>query len=106
MPRAKHRPTVEEIDAAIEAVRAKAEKEIATLEQKKTHVQASHFQRITRVARDAGCDLTNVSDTDLVAALKALALPFRGPAAGPAGAPRAETTIPETEPPHGKRSSA
>ena len=106
MPRAKHRPTVEEIDAAIEAVRAKAEKEIATLEQKKTHVQASHFQRITRVARDAGCDLTNVSDTDLIAALKALASPFRGPAAGPVGAPRTETPSPETETPHGKRRSA
>ena len=106
MPRATRRPTVEEIDAAIVAVRAKAEKEIATLEQKKTHVQASHFQRITRVARDAGCDLTNVSDTDLIAALKALALPFRGPAAGPAGAARTDTTSLETETPHGKRRSA
>ena len=106
MPRTTRRPTVEEIDAAIEAVRAKAEKEIATLEQKKTHVQASHFQRITRVARDAGCDLTNVSDTDLVAALKTLAAPFRSAATGSAGAPRSETPIPETETPGGKRRSA
>ena len=106
MPRTTRRPTVEEIDAAIEAVRAKAEKEIATLEQKKTHVQASHFQRITRVARDAGCDLTNVSDIDLIAALKALASPFRSGTAGPAGASRAETPSSETETPHGKRRSA
>ena len=83
MPRAKRRPTVEEIDAAIEAIRTRADKEIATLEQKKTHVQASHFQRITRVARAAGCDLAGVSDADLTAALKALAIPFRGPAADP-----------------------
>ena len=106
MPRTTRRPTVEEIDAAIEAVRAKAEKEIATPEQKKTHVQASHFQRITRVARDAGCDLTKVSDTDLIAALKALAAPFRGPPTGSSAASRVEATSPEAETPHGKRRSA
>ena len=62
MPRATRKPTIEEIDATIETIRARAEKEIAALEQRKTHVQASHFQRITRVARAAGCDLEQVSD--------------------------------------------
>jgi hypothetical protein len=106
MPRAKRRPTVEEIDAAIEAVRTKAEKEIAALEQKKTHVQASHFQRITRVARDAGCDLAGVSDADLIAALKALSSSFRGAEAGSAGAAHGADQHPETEATHGKRRSA
>jgi hypothetical protein len=106
MPRAKRRPTIEEIDAAIETVRARAEKEIAALEQKKTHVQASHFQRITRVARDAGCDLAGVSDADLIAVLKALAAPFRSPEAGPAGAAQRDDQHPEAEAAHGKRRSA
>lgn len=106
MPRAKRRSTIEEIDAAIETVRARADKEIAALEQKKTHVQASHFQRITRVARDAGCDLAGVSDADLIAALKALSTPFRGPEAGPAGAASRAEQQPEAEATHGKRRSA
>ena len=106
MPRAKRRSSIEEIDAAIETVRARAEKEIAALEQKKTHVQASHFQRITRVARDAGCDLAGVSDADLIAALKALSVPFRSPETGPVGAPQRTDTSPEAETPHGKRRSA
>ena len=46
MPRATPKPTIEEIDATIEAIRARAEKEIAALEQRTTRVQASHFQRI------------------------------------------------------------
>jgi hypothetical protein len=106
MPRAKRRPTVEEIDAAIDTIRARAEKEIAALEQKKTHVQASHFQRITRVARDAGCDLAGVSDADLIAALKALSAPFRSSDAGPAGAAQGAEQRGETEAAHGKRRSA
>jgi hypothetical protein len=106
MPRAKRRPTVEEIDAAIDTIRARAEKEIAALEQKKTHVQASHFQRITRVARDAGCDLAGVSDADLIAALKTLSSPFRGSEAGSAGAAQGADQRPETEAAHGKRRSA
>ena len=42
MPRATPKPTIEEIDTTIEAIRARAEKEIAALEQRKTRVQASH----------------------------------------------------------------
>lgn len=106
MPRAKPRSTIEEIDAAIETVRAKAEKEIAALEQKKTHVQASHFKRITRVARDAGCDLAGVTDAELIAALKALAAPFRGAEAGPAGTTSDTDQRAEAEAPNGKRRSA
>jgi hypothetical protein len=105
MPRAKRRQTVEEFDAAIDTVRARAEKEIAALQQKKTHIQASHFQRITRVARDAGCDLAGISDADLIAALKALALPFRGADAGPLRAAQHADQNPEVEVPHGKRRS-
>ena len=110
MPRATPKPTIEEIDANIEAIRARAEKEIAALEQRKTRVQASHFQRITRVAKAAGCDLAQVSDTDLIAALKALNIPFPGPfqgqAALPAGAPQRANESPETETAHGQRRSA
>lgn len=106
MPRAKAKTTIEEIDATIEAIRAKAEKEIAALEQRKTHVQASHFQRITRVARAAGCDLAQVSDADLIAALKALNAPFQGQAPGtPATAQRASENG-ETETAHVQRRSA
>ena len=108
MPRATRKPTIEEIDASIETIRARAEKEIAALEQRKTHVQASHFQRITRVARAAGCDLEQVSDTDLIAALKALTLPlqggpFQGAAAGTGGAPQRADEGRETETAHGQR---
>ena len=106
MPRATPKPTIEEIDATIEAIRARAEKEIAALEQRKTRVQASHFQRITRVAKAAGCDLAQVSDTDLIAALKALTTPFQGPAAHPAGTPQRANESPETETAHGQRRSA
>ena len=103
MPRATRKPTIEEIDATIETIRARAEKEIAALEQRKTHVQASHFQRITRVARAAGCDLEQVSDADLIAALKALTQPFQGAAAGASGAPtRADQSF-EEESAHGQR---
>ena len=111
MPRATRKTTIEEIDATIETIRAKAEKGIAALEQRKTHVQASHFQRITRVARAAGCDLEQVSDADLIAALKALALPFQGgpfqgAAVGASGAPtRADKSFQE-ERAHGERRSA
>ena len=106
MPRATPKPTIEEIDATIEAIRAKAEKEIAALEQRKTRVQASHFQRITRVAKAAGCDLAQVSDTDLIAALKALNAPFQSQAANPAGTPQRANEGPETETAHGQRRSA
>ena len=110
MPRATAKPTIEEIDATIEAIRAKAEKEIAALEQRKTRVQASHFQRITRVAKAAGCDLARVSDTDLIAALKALTTPFPGPfqgqAAHPAGAPQRANESLEKETAHDQRRSA
>ena len=103
MPRAQRKPTIEEIDASIETIRARAEKEIAALEQRKTHVQASHFQRITRVARAAGCDLEQVSDADLIAALKALTQPFQGAAAGTSGAPRGTNESGETETANGQR---
>ena len=108
MPRATSKPTIEEIDVTIEAIRARAAKEIAALEQRKTRVQASHFQRITRVARAAGCDLAHVSDTDLIAALKALAVPFhsapfQGRAADTAGAPQRANENRETETTHGQR---
>ena len=106
MPRATRKPTIEEIDATIEAIRAKAEKEVAALEQRKTRVQASHFQRIMRVARAAGCDLEQVSDADLIAALKALTQPFQGPAAGAASAPQRANEVGETETAHGQRRSA
>jgi hypothetical protein len=95
MPRARAKPTIEEIDASIETIPA--------LEQRKTHVQASHFQRITRVARAAGCDLEQVSDTDLIAALKALNAPFQGRTAETAAAPRGTDESRETEVPSGKR---
>jgi len=103
MPRAQRKPTIEEIDASIETIRARAEKEIAALEQRKTHVQASHFQRITRVARAAGCDLEQVSDADLIAALKALTQPFHGAAVGTAGAPQRTDESFEAETAHGQR---
>jgi hypothetical protein len=103
MPRARAKPTIEEIDASIETIRARADKEIAALEQRKTHVQASHFQRITRVARAAGCDLEQVSDSDLIAALKALNAPFQGRAIEPPAAPRGTDESRETEAPSGKR---
>jgi hypothetical protein len=103
MARATRKPTIEEIDASIETIRARAEKEIAALEQRKTHVQASHFQRITRVARAAGCDLEQVSDADLIAALKALNQPFQGAAAGTNGAPQRADQSRETETAHGQR---
>ncbi|MGE0854136.1 MAG: hypothetical protein AB7O44_31755 [Hyphomicrobiaceae bacterium] len=106
MPRAKAKTTIEEIDATIEAIRAKAEKEIAALEQRKTHVQASHFQRITRVARAAGCDLAQVSDADLIAALKALNATFQGQATGTAGAAQRTNESGEAETTHGQRRSA
>ena len=110
MPRATPKPTIEMIDATIEAIRARAEKEIAALEQRKTRVQASHFQRITRVAIAAGCNLEQVSDTDLIAALKALTAsvgqPFHGPAAYSTGAPRRANESPEAETAHGQRRSA
>ncbi len=85
--RATQKPTIEEIDATIAAIRARADKEIAALEQRRTRMQASHFQRITRVAKAVGCDLAHVSDADLTAALRALAAPFQGQAAHTAGAP-------------------
>ena len=108
MPRAQRKPTIEEIDASIETIRARAEKEIAALEQRKTHVQASHFQRITRVARAAGCDLEQVSDTDLIAALKALTSsiqggPFPGAAPGSPGAAQRAGESFEAETAHGQR---
>ena len=107
MPRATAKPTIEEIDATIEAIRARAEKEIAALEQRKTRVQASHFQRITRVAKAAGCDLAQVSDTDLIAALKALSStfpgPFQGQAAHPAGTSQRANESPEKETAHDQR---
>ena len=103
MPRAQRKPTIEEIDASIETIRARADKEIAALEQRKTHVQASHFQRITRVARAAGCDLEQVSDADLIAALKALTGSFPGGALGTAGAAQRADESGETETAHGQR---
>ena len=103
MPRATRKPTIEEIDASIETIRARASREIAALEQRKTHVQASHFQRITRVARAAGCDLEQVSDADLIAALKALTQPFQGAAAGISGAPQRADEGRETETAHAQR---
>ena len=103
MPRATRKPTIEEIDANIETIRARAEKEIAALEQRKTHVQASHFQRITRVARAAGCDLEQVNDADLIAALKALTQPFQGTAVGTSGTPQRADEGRETETAHGQR---
>ena len=106
MPRATPKPTIEEIDATIEAIRARSEKEIAALEQRKTRVQASHFQRITRVAKAAGCDLAQVNDADLIAALKALTTPFQGPAAHTAEPPQRTNESPETETAHGQRRSA
>ena len=108
MPRAQRKPTIEEIDASIETIRARADKEIAALEHRKTHVQASHFQRITRVARAAGCDLEQVSDTDLIAALKALTSsiqggPFQSAATGTSSAPQRADQSAETETAHGQR---
>jgi hypothetical protein len=115
MPRAPQKPTIEELDASIEAIRARAEKEIAALQQRKTRVQASHFQRITRVAKAAGCDLAHVSDADLIAALKALTLPFQGgpfhsgpfqgEAAHTPGTPQRAHENRETETAHGHRRS-
>ena len=103
MPRATPKPTIEGIDTTIAAIRARAEKEIAALEQRKTKVQASHFQRITRVAKAAGCDLEQVNDADLIAALKALTAPFQGPAAHPVGAAQGADESRETETAHGQR---
>ena len=110
MPRATPKPTIVEIDATIETIRGKAEKEIAALEQRKTRVQASHFQRITRVAKAAGCDLAQIRDADLIAALKALSTPFPGPfqgqAAHPDGAAQRTNESDKTETAHDQRRSA
>ena len=106
MPRATPKPTIEEIDTTIAAIRARAEKEIAALEQRKTRVQASHFQRITRVAKAAGCDLAQIKDADLIVALKALNVPFQGQAAHPDGAPVCTNESDKTETAHDQRRGA
>ena len=110
MPRATPKPTIEGIDATIAAIRARAEKEIAALEQRKTRVQASHFQRITRVAKAAGCDLAHINDADLIAALKALNAPFHGAfhgqAAQPVGTPQCANESLEEETAHDQRRRA